>query len=93
MTQTEMLNELKKNLREESNPFFSEDELLHTLKICQFDVASATYECLLKKAEDDSITLPSGLSVPNNKGYWLRLARRFRRNRSSILKRSDEYCR
>ncbi len=93
MTQAEMIDELKKNLREESSPFFSDEELLHILKNCRFDVCSATYDCLLKKAEDDSVTLPSGLTVPNNKGYWLRLARRYRHNKAGIIKRSDEYCR
>ena len=36
-------------------------------------------------AEDDSIALPGGLSLPNNKEYWLRLAKKYRPNGSKIL--------
>ena len=50
-----------------------------------FDINKTAYECFLAKAEDDSIALPGGLSLPNNKEYWLRLAKKYRPNGSKIL--------
>lgn len=87
----ELLKQLKFNIREESSPFFTDDEeLLYLLEKNAYDLDKTSYSALLRKAEDDSITLPSGLSVPNNQKYWLRLASQFRKNQSGCIKRSDD---
>ncbi|WP_052045130.1 hypothetical protein [Caloranaerobacter azorensis] len=93
------LDELKFNLREEVNPYFSEAELqmlLDRYKIGEdeegnpiYDINAATYEGLLIKAEDDSIKLP-GLDIPSSQKYYLRLAKRFRTSRTGNIKRADE---
>ncbi len=79
------INELKLRLREESSPFFSDEELGYYLDKNDYDLDNATYECLLLKAEDDSIALPGGLQLANNSNYWLRLARKYKPNGSRCL--------
>ena len=81
----EAIEELKIILREESSPFFSDGELEYYYDKNNQDINNTAYECFLVKAEDDSISLPGGLSLPNNKEYWLRLARKYRPNGSKIL--------
>lgn len=82
------LEELKFNLRETSSPYFSDEELQHLLDKNGNKVDAASYEGLLIKAEDDSISLP-GLDIPSSKKYYLRLARAFRPNRTGNMKRAD----
>lgn len=79
------IEELQLILREEGNPFFSLIELQYYLDKNNNDINRTAYECLLIKAEDDSISLPGGLSIANNSSYWLRLAQRYRPIRSRIL--------
>ncbi|MGX4600248.1 hypothetical protein [Faecalimicrobium sp. JNUCC 81] len=79
------IQELKIRLREESSPFFTEEELEYYLKQNNNDLDLTTYECLLLKAEDDSISLPGGLQLANNSQYWLRLARKYKPNGSRCL--------
>ena len=49
------------------------------------DVEATAYELLLIKAEDDSVSLPSGLNISNSENYWLRLAQKYRPNGSRAL--------
>ena len=79
------LEKLKMELRETSSPFFKDADLLYYLEKNNNDLNKTIYECLLLKAEDDSIALPGGLSLANNSNYWLRLARKYRPNGSRCL--------
>ncbi len=79
------IQELKLILREESSPFFTDEELSYYLEKNQGDINKTAYECLLLKAEDDSIALPGGLQLANNSTYWLRLAKQYKPNGSRIL--------
>lgn len=79
------LEKLKMELRESSSPFFKDADLLYYLEKYDNDLNKTIYECLLLKAEDDSISLPGGLSLANNSNYWLRLARKYRPNSSRCL--------
>lgn len=79
------LEKLKMELRETSSPFFDDADLLYYLEKNNNDLNKTIYECLLLKAEDDSIALPGGLSLANNSNYWLRLARKYRPNGSRCL--------
>lgn len=79
------IQELKLRLREESSPFFTDEELEYYLSENDNDLDLATYNCLLLKAEDDSIALPGGLQLANNSTYWLRLAKKYRPNGSRCL--------
>lgn len=79
------LEKLKMELRESSSPFFKDADLLYYLEKNENNLNKTIYECLLLKAEDDSISLPGGLSLANNSNYWLRLARKYRPNSSRCL--------
>ena len=79
------IQELKLILREETSPFFSDEELAYYLEKNNYNIDAAAYECLLLKAEDDSISLPGGLQLANNSAYWLRLAKKYKPNGSKIL--------
>ncbi|CEP88616.1 Uncharacterised protein [[Clostridium] sordellii] len=77
--------DLKLILREESSPFFTDEELLFYLKKNNNDLRKTAYECLHIKAEDDSISLPGGLQLANNSEYWLRLAKRYKPKKRSFV--------
>ena len=79
------IQELKLILREETSPFFTDEEIAYYLNKNNGNVNNAAYECLLLKAEDDSIQLPGGLTLANNSSYWLRLAKKYKPNGSRIL--------
>ena len=79
------IQELKLILREETSPFFTDEEIAYYLNKNNGNINNAAYECLLLKAEDDSIALPGGLTLANNSEYWLRLAKKYKPNGSRIL--------
>lgn len=79
------IQELKLILREESSPFFTDEELAYYLDKNEGDINKSAYECFLLKAEDDSIALPGGLTLANNSQYWLRLAKKYKSNGSRCL--------
>ena len=79
------IQELKLILREETSPFFSDEEIAYYLEKNNYNVKATAYECLLLKAEDDSISLPGGLQLANNSTYWLRLAKKYKPNGSRCL--------
>ena len=79
------IQELKLILREETSPFFTDEEIAYYLEKNNGNINNAAYECLLLKAEDDSIALPGGLTLANNSSYWLRLAKKYKPNGSRIL--------
>ena len=79
------IQELKLILREETSPFFTDEEIAYYLNKNNGNVNSTAYEWLLLKAEDDSIALPGGLTLANNSAYWLRLAKKYKPNGSRIL--------
>lgn len=79
------INELKIRLREESSPFFTDEELTYYFNLYKRDLDLTTYKLLVMKAEDDSISLPGGLNLPNNRKYWLCLASNYKKNESRCL--------
>ena len=79
------IQELKLILREETSPFFTDEEIAYYLNKNNGNINNAAYECLLLKAEDDSIALPGGLTLANNSAYWLRLAKKYKPNGSRNL--------
>ena len=79
------IQELKLILREETSPFFTDEEIAYYLNKNNGNINSTAYECLLLKAEDDSIALPGGLTLANNSTYWLRLAKKYKPSGSRIL--------
>ena len=79
------IQELKLILREETSPFFSDEEIAYYLEKNNYNVNATAYECLIIKSENDSISLPGGLNIADNQSYWLRLARKYKPNGSKIL--------
>ena len=79
------IQELKLILREETSPFFSDEEIAYYLEKNNYNIDATAYECLLLKSEDDSISLPGGLSLPNNGSYWLKLAKKYKPNGTRCL--------
>ena len=45
----------------------------------------AMYEMCLLKAEDDSISLPGGTTLPSNRDYWLMQAEKYKVKRAKLL--------
>lgn len=81
----ETLNKMKIVLREESCPFFFDDELEFYYQECGGNFNDAVYRCLILKSEDTTISV-SGLSVPDTSKYFKRIASRYRRSNSGTLK-------
>lgn len=83
----EHIEEIKILIREnkEEDSYFTDSEIRYYFKKNDNDVEATAYELLLIKAEDDSVSLPSGLNMSNNENYWLRLAQKYRPNGSRTL--------
>ena len=79
------IQELKMILREETSPFFTDEEIAYYLNKNNGNINNTAYECLIIKSENDSISLPGGLNIADNQKYWLRLAQKYRTNGSKIL--------
>ena len=81
----EVILKLKRELREDTSPFFSDEDLMYYYEKNNEDFSLTCYECFLLKAENDSISLPGGLNIADNQNYWLRLAKKYKPNGSRIL--------
>ena len=81
----EKLKQLKINLRETQVPFFTDLELHYQLGRAENDLDTATYNCLIIKAEECSLSV-SGLSIADSSAYWLRLAAMYRPNCTTTAK-------
>lgn len=81
----EVILKLKRELREDTSPFFSDEDLMYYYEKNNEDFKLTCYECFLLKAENDSISLPGGLNIADNQNYWLRLAKKYKPNGSRIL--------
>lgn len=79
------LQELKLRLREEASPFFTDEELMYYYNLYNQDLNKTTYNLLIMKSEDDSISLPDGMQLANDSDYWLRLAKQYKTNGSRVL--------
>lgn len=79
------IQELKLILREETSPFFTDEEIAYYLNKNNGNINNTAYECLIIKSENDSISLPGGLNIADNQSYWLRLAKKYKPNGSKIL--------
>ena len=81
----EVILKLKRELREDTSPFFSDEDLMYYYEKNNEDFNLTCYECFLLKSENDSISLPGGLNIADNQNYWLRLAKKYKPNGSRIL--------
>ena len=83
----EHIDEIKILIRENNleDSYFTDSEIRFYFKKNNQDIEATAYELLLIKAEDDSVSLPSGIKLTNNENYWLRLAQKYRPNGSRTL--------
>lgn len=85
MSSCNSLETLRKILREDAVPYFSNDELLFYLGQNNGDLNATAYQCLCIKAEDTTLNI-SGLSLPDTSKYFRRLASRYRPRNTGILR-------
>ena len=79
------LDRIRKVLREDEFPLFSDDDIKFYFDENNKDERETIYQCLIIKSEDSSISI-SGLSTSDTSSYFKRLAQRYKRNNSGILK-------
>jgi hypothetical protein len=85
MALSDNIERMKKILREEDCPFFSDEELQFYLVENDGNINNALYQCFLVKAEDTTLSV-SGLNCADTSKYFRRLAQKYRPNNSGILK-------
>lgn len=71
--------------REYQCPYFEESDVLYYYRKNNYDVDATIYEMLLIKAEDSTITV-SGMTTDDTSGYFRRLASRYKRFNSGVLR-------
>lgn len=76
---------LKKLIRENALPYFTDEELEFYLAKNSGDLERTAYECLVIKAENTTLTI-SGMTTADTSKYFLRLASQFRPSNSGVLK-------
>lgn len=79
------MDTLKKLLREDAVPYFTDEELEFYLEQNGGDLNATAYHCLCIKAEDTTLSI-SGLSLPDTSKYFRRLASRYRPRNTGILR-------
>ena len=84
MTDLTDIDKIKKEIREDQSPYFSDDDINYYYQKNGKDVSNTIYEMLIIKSEDSTISV-SGLNTQDTSGYFKRLASRFRPNNSGIL--------
>ena len=90
MADDEKLKCLKAMLEEDGECRMLTDEMLSSLlDQAGGDLRKAAYHGALRKARDDSITLPDGTRLESQRDYWLTVARSYRENRSGGMQRAD----
>lgn len=75
---------IKRILRENEIPFFSDEDIQFYLDENDGNENSTIYQLLLIKAEDTTLSI-SGLSAADTSSYFKRLAAKYRPNNSGIL--------
>lgn len=79
------IEKIKIEIREKQSPYFEEEDFTYYLKKNNGDVNATIYEMLIIKAEDSTISV-SGLSTSDTSSYFRRLASRYKRFNSGVLK-------
>lgn len=68
---------------------FSDAELKKYLALYSGDVEKTAYQVLLLKAQSTQATI-AGMALPDQQSYYLRLAKRVRKNAGGAVGRADE---
>lgn len=80
----EMLDAIKRELREKDCPFFSDDDINYYYNKNEKNKDATLRELFLIKAEDSTISV-SGLSTADTSAYFRRMASRYRQFNSGVL--------
>lgn len=78
------IDRIKKILREEDVPFFSDDDIQFYIDENNGDIDAAIYQCLIVKSEATTLSV-SGLTTADTSSYFKRLARRYRPWHSGVI--------
>lgn len=79
------IERLKIVLREKDYPLFEDEELQFYLDENNGDFNATAYQCLILKSENTSVVL-SGFEASDSSKYFRRIAQRYRKNNSGVLK-------
>lgn len=79
------IERLKIVLRESDYPMFEDEELQFYLNENNGDFNATAYQCLILKSENTSVVL-SGFEASDSSKYFRRIAQRYRKNNSGVLK-------
>ena len=85
MAELSKQDRIKKLLREEECPFFTDGDIEFYLSENSGNVNKTLYQMFLIKAEDTTLSV-SGLNCADTSKYFRRLAQRYRQNNSGQLK-------
>lgn len=85
MAELSKQDRIKKLLREEECPFFTDGDIEFYLSENGGNVNKTLYQMFLVKAEDTTLSV-SGLNCADTSKYFRRLAQRYRQNNSGQLK-------
>lgn len=83
--QEKVLENLKIEIRESMAPYFTDEEIAYYYSKNKGDFEDTVYELLIVKSEDSTISV-SGLSTADTSSYFKRLASRWKKPNSGILK-------
>lgn len=79
-----VIDDIKREIREESAPYFSDEDIQYYYDKNGHDFRLTVYELLIVKSEDSSISV-SGLTTGDTSGYFKMLASRYRQSNSGTL--------
>lgn len=79
-----LVAKMKKLLREDDVPFFTDEELVMYLEMNDYLIRPTLYQCFCIKAEDTTLSI-SGLSTADSSKYFRRLANMYRPTNSGNL--------
>ena len=85
MAELSKQDRIKKLLREEECPFFTDEDIEFYLSENSGNVNKTLYQMFSIKAEDTTLSV-SGLNCADTSKYFRRLAQRYRQNNSGQLK-------
>ena len=80
-----ILNEIKIKSREKQLPYFDDLEIEFWYYDCNENVNDTVYKLLILKSQDTTLSI-SGLSTNDTSNYFKRLASKYRRFNTGILK-------
>lgn len=82
MTDTERM---KRVLREEDYPMFTDEDLEFYIAENEGDVNAAIYQCLILKSENNAVSITGLTAVDSSSSYFKRLASQYKPNNSGNL--------